>query len=118
MLFAGQFWNIPVTFAKFTGAIPSDLMEEEYYNVTVLPWNESSPPRSFLGRFYPQEWDHSEGPCLYVGNIQGGPSLESEVKLNDSVIEGSYLDYLIPGGDIFETEYKFSQFNEERCSME
>ena len=108
-----------MTFAKFTGNdlnLPPDLMEEEYYNVTVLPWNESSLPRSFLGIFFTQKWDSSAGPCLYVGNAQGGPSSEVEDP-NDSVIEGDYIDYLIPGGDMFEAEYKFAQFQEERCSM-
>ena len=106
-----------MTYAKYTGNdidLPADLLEEQdnFYVVTVLP--ESSPPRSFLGLFYTQKWDHSSGPCLYVGNAQGGPSSEVQDP-NDSVIEGDYLDYFIQGGDLFETEYRFVQFEEERC---
>ena len=108
-----------MTFMKYTGNdldLPPDLMEEKdsFYVVTVQPWASFSPSRSFLGTFFTRKWDNSPGPCLYVGNAQGGPS--SEVKdPNDSVIEGDYTDYLIPSGEMFETEYKFAQFDEERC---
>ena len=80
--------------------------------VTVVP--ESSSPRRFLGEFHTQKWDFSSGPCLYVGNAQGGPSFEVEDP-NDSVVEGYYREYIIEGGDLFETEYKYNQFEEERC---
>lgn len=80
--------------------------------MTVEPG--TSPPRSFLGHFYQYKWDHSAGPCLYVGNAQGGSSFEVEDP-NDSVIEGYYREYIIAGGDLFETEYKYNEFEEEQC---
>lgn len=108
-----------MTFVKYTGNdtdLPPDMLEEKdnFYVVTVQPWANSSPSRSFLGLFYTQKWDNSAGPCLYAGNAQGGPSYEVKDP-NDSVIEGDYFDYLIPSGNMFETEYKFAQFDEERC---
>ena len=119
LILVGQFWNVPVTFVKYAGNntnLPPDLLEEKdnFYIVTVQPWDDSSPSRSFLGIFFSQKWDNSAGPCLYVGNAQGGPSYEVEDP-NDSVIEGDYFDYLIPSEDMFETEYKFAQFDEGRC---
>ena len=82
--------------------------------MTVMP--ESSSPRSFLGEFYHLKWDTSREPCLYAGNAQGGPGYEVEDP-NDSIIEGDYSDYIIPSGDLFETEFKYVQFDEERCGQ-
>ena len=51
--------------------------------------------------------------CFYVGNRQGGTIREVEDP-NDSVIEGSYADYMTAGD--FSTEFTFSHFDEDRCS--
>lgn len=110
---AGQFWNIPVTFTKYNGTELSE--SNRVYIVTVDP--ESSPARSFLGHFYHLKWDKTRETCLYVGNAQGGPSFEV-MDPNDSVIEGRYRDYILQGGDgnLFETDYTYSQFDESRCN--
>ena len=77
---------------------------------------ESSPPRSFLGAFYPLKWDGSKEPCLYVGNAQGGPSYTySDDDPRDSIIEGRYRDYIMKGGSPFETQYAYTKFDEGRC---
>ena len=75
---------------------------------------ESASARSFLGEFYHLTWDKSRKPCLYVGTSQGGPTYDVEDP-NDSVIEGDYRDYIIDNGDLFETAYKYVQFDEGRC---
>ena len=74
------------------------------YNVTVLP--KDSAPRSFLGNNFPQTWDNTVEPCLYVGNSQGGPSGEVP-DLTGSVIEGRYTEYMV--NDMFATDFKYSR---------
>lgn len=114
MTYAGQFWNIPVTYTKYNGSgLPQGADVDRYYVVTVEP-EAPSPPRSFLGEFYHLKWDKSREPCLYVGNAQGGPSYEIEDP-NDSVIEGRYREYIIASDDLFETEYVYTQFADDRC---
>ena len=111
--YAGQFWNIPVTFTKYTGDdLPEGANTDRYYVVTVQP--ASSAARSFLGEFYHLKWDKTREPCLYAGNAQGGPSAEVQDP-NDSIIEGRYRDYIIQSEDLFDTEYVYSRFNEDRC---
>ena len=113
---AGQFWNIPVTYTRYNGTdLPAGTDPSRVYVVRVAP--ESSPARSFLGHIYHLKWDKSREPCLYVGNAQGGPSFEVPDP-NDSVIEGRYRDYILQGGDgnLFETSYTYSQFEENRCT--
>ena len=103
----GQFWNIPIQIASYQGDFnfrvnsPSD-----YYTVTVS--HPHSEPRSFVGSLYHISWDLEEKQCLYVGNSQGGPSSETN-DYDDSVIEGSYKDYVTR--DLFETSFKYSVFN-------
>ena len=79
-------------------------LEGDYYNVTVVPTD--SAPRSFLGQAFPETWDTTQEQCLYVGDGQGGWSGEFK-QLPDSVIEGSYTDYILDG--LFQTTYKFSR---------
>ena len=104
-----------MTFSRYTGAdLPEDFeAPEDIYVVTVQP-PDPSPSRSFLGEFYDRKWDRTNEPCLYVGNAQGGKSYDVEDP-NDSVIEGNYREYFIENEDLFETNYKYVQFEEERC---
>ena len=81
--------------------------------MTVEP--PSPPARSFLGHLYHLKWDKTREDCVYVGNAQGGPSFEV-LDPNDSVIQGRYRDYILSSGDLFETSYTYSEFEEARCS--
>ena len=104
------------SFTKFNG---TGLYEgadiSRYYVVTVDSASEGGSPRSFLGEFYHLKWDKSRESCLYAGNAQGGPSYEVEDP-NDSVLEGRYSEYIISNEDrVFDTQYKYSQFDESRC---
>ena len=44
-----------------------------------------------MGHEYPLTWDHKKRPCIYVGDRQGEASIDAA---GDSVIEGSYSDYM------------------------
>ena len=58
-------------------------------------------------------WEFEHKPCLYVGNSQAGPLGEEDVDPNDSVIEGSYVDYRVDS--MFSSNFTFSYFDEEAC---
>ena len=55
---------------------------------------------------------YEERPCLYVGNSQAG-KLGEEVEPNDSVIEGSYQDYIVDS--VFSPSFRFAQIDENNC---
>ena len=57
-------------------------------------------------------WEFEKKPCLYVGNSQAGP-LGEEVGSNDSVIEGTYKDYIVES--IFSPNFKFAHIDDENC---
>lgn len=111
--FTGQFWNIPITFTPYEGEINSEYesMRNTIHIVTVDPPEGDS--RRFPADLDNQVWDLRRFPCLYCGNSQGGPwgLLEDP---DDSVIQGSYSDYRV--GGLFEPEFKYTKFEEERCS--
>ena len=71
------------------------------YNVTLL--SRSTATRSFTANLFDTTWDAEEKPCLYAGDGQAGPD----------VLEGSYLDYQVE--DMFDTDFKFSQFRAGYC---
>ena len=71
-----------------------------------------SSTRSFTGVLYDLTWEFESKQCLYVGNRQGGPIAEVDDP-NDSVIEGSYQDYLTEGA--FVTQFAYSVFKESEC---
>lgn len=52
------------------------------------------------------------GFCLYAGNNQGGNVFEVE-RPNDSLIEGSYKDYIV--SSIFASDFKFNRFLYGNC---
>ena len=67
--------------------------------------------RHFPGLFYDLVWDRSDRGCYYVGNSQGGPELSRD-PIN-SVIEGSYSQYIVDG--LFDTEFVYEEFDESVC---
>lgn len=50
-------------------------------------------------------------PCLYAGSDQAAEIGDDSSM--DPVIQGTYTDYIVK--DVFETEYKYSKFESERC---
>ena len=67
--------------------------------------------RHFPAFFYQLVWDLSEDGCYYVGNGQGGPE-KTHDPIN-SVIEGSYSQYIVDG--LFDTQFVYEQFDESVC---
>ena len=108
LLPTGQFWNIPITVEEYTGAIVyPEFASETFYTVNVKP--PSSPMRSFVGYIHDVTWEWKRKHCLYVGDRQGGPA--GEVLNDDSVIEGTYRDYIIDTA--YGTDYKFDVFDHQ-----
>lgn len=93
-----------------SAALPEDYNRDMVFVVTVTP--PSGHSRRFIGERFARNWDNSAGPCIYVGNAQGGPSGELEDP-NDSVIEPSYTSYRLSG--LHHTEFAFKQFRDEMC---
>lgn len=106
----GQFWNIPIDVALYSGPA-ADLEAGQRYTIQVS--HPESDPRIFTGLLAPHTWENSRSNCFYVGNRQGGTIQEVEDP-NDSVIEGRYMDYQTSGA--FSTSFTFSHFDEDRCS--
>ena len=72
-----------------------------------------SDPRVFTGLLAGYSWERDRENCFYVGNRQAGTIVEVNDP-NDPVIEGTYSDYQMT--DAFSTDFKFSHFDEDRCS--
>lgn len=72
-----------------------------------------SDPRIFTGLLVECSWERDRTYCFYVGNRQAGTIAEVQDP-NDPVIEGSYVNYIM--ADDFATDFKFSHFDESRCS--
>lgn len=112
MVFAGQFWNIPVSVEPFKGLDRNGNPVPQRYVVNITS-SFSNEARSYTGWLYDLTWSFEEGPCLYVGNRQAGPIYEVKDP-NDPIIEGRYSDYLVQ--DLFsEEEYKYTLFKEDNC---
>ena len=79
----------------------------------VLNITSSTDRRSLTGILSQLTWDLEEGPCLYVGDIQGSYIREIE-EPNDGVIEGLYSDYRVSGR--FVEDFVFGSFDEEKCN--
>ena len=84
---------------------------QEYYVVNVAHPTSSS-PRSFVGGLYSYSWNFEPKQCIFVGTSQGGPTGEVD-DANDSVIEGSYKDYITAGP--FGTNFTYAVFNDAVC---
>lgn len=76
------------------------------YIVTVA-YPGANTTRSFAVYLYHRTWDQTASLCLYGGNSQGGPWSELPGQ-NDSIIEGSFQDYITK--DLFDVNYVFSRF--------
>ena len=105
----GQFWNARVSIEPFTGSVLGAVPGDRFVvNITA-----GSKQRSFTGWLYDLTWDHSEGPCLYVGNRQSGP-IGEVLDPNDPVIESLYSNYRVASA-FDEGEYQFGMFDDSKC---
>ena len=96
---------------EFTGQLRSgDQATGRYILNLTTPGSE---PRSFTGWFYDLTWEFEEGPCLYVGNRQGGPIYEVRDP-NDEVVAELYREYQVNGA-FSEEDYSFGMFDESNC---
>ncbi len=111
---AGQYWNIPVDVTPFTGQLRSGEQATGRFVLNLTTFG--SAPRSFTGWLYDLTWEFEEGPCLYVGNRQGGPIYEVP-NPNDRVIAELYSDYRVESA-FSEENYDFGLFSEDRCTVE
>lgn len=80
------------------------------YKITVHP--NTARERSFVGLKSQVTWEFERRSCLYVGNSQAG-KLGEEVDPNDSVIEGSYKDYMVDS--LFSPDFKYEHVDESTC---
>lgn len=112
LLNAGQFWNVPVKVSNYEvppSATPGHrqtIKQHTPYMVTVA-YPGADTTRSFAVYLYHRTWDQTASLCLYAGNSQGGPWSELPGQ-NDSIIEGSYKDYITR--DLFDVNFVFSRF--------
>ena len=72
-----------------------------------------SAPRRVPARLGPLWFGAGQAQCLYAGDTQGGLVYEVESP-NDSLIEGSYKEYII--SSIFGRDFKFNRFEHSHCS--
>ena len=112
----GQFWNIPITISPITSSttpLTSNSLPPPY--ILTLSPPSPTPQRQFIGRLYYNTWDKRGSECFYAGSGQGGPLGELESpQLRDSVIEGTYTDYIV--SSLFETEFEYSRFDSSQCT--
>ena len=110
----GQFWNIPVEVTPFEGQLRGGGQAENRFIVNM---SSLAVPRIYTGWLDDRTWESEDGvPCLYVGNIQGGPIYEV-TNPNDGVIENRYSDYKVESA-FSEENYAFGLFSEDRCVVE
>ena len=58
-------------------------------------------------------WSSKHTACLYAGDTQGGHVYEVKSP-NDTLLEGSYKDYIVP--NLFATGFKYKKFNDNICN--
>ena len=110
----GQFWNIPVDIAPYTGNLRDGSPSTGRYVVNITTsGGADTQTRSYTGWFYDLTWEFETGPCLYVGNRQAGPIYEVR-NPNDNVIEETYKEYRVSSA-FSEEGYDFGIFMESRC---
>ena len=113
--FAGQFWNVPLSVEPFTGVDRHGNPVPQRYVINITS-TFSNDMRSYTGWLYDFAWSFEEGPCLYVGNRQAGPTYDVKSP-NDPIIEGRYFEYIVP--DLFnEDNYVYGLFAQDDCSQE
>jgi len=108
LIYAGQFWNIPIDVVRYNQSIDG-AVRSDTYTITV---NYPNQRRQFVGFLYPLTWELDFRQCLYVGNKQGGPIGEVNDP-NDPVLQGEYQDYEVD--NIFGTAFQYSHFDDSRC---
>ena len=102
---------MPVSVTPYEGDLWDGSPGSDRYVVNITTRGTN---RAYTGTIHRLNWDHSVGPCLYVGNKQSGPVFEVQSP-NDPVIQNFYGDYLVK--DPFqEVDYKFGMFEESRCT--
>ncbi len=94
----GQFWNVPVSVES---------LQDSSRNYKVVVSHPDSPARSFPALLWHLTWERERRQCLYAGTSNAAKTSNTE-GLSDSVIEGSYKDYIVQ--EAFDTQYKFSRF--------
>ena len=113
---AGQFWNVPITVADYTGRLGSLDPGDRTFYLTISP--PSGNTRTFVGVLQERSWDKTRVPCIYVGNRQAGPigDIPEDEVPNDSVIEGQYLSYIVSSK--YANDCVFcQQFNSTMCAV-
>ena len=95
-----QFWNIPITAVEQDGQLFVVL-----FNSTSLQY------RRIPAELAPLTWDHTQAPCYYMGDSQGGPELSHDP--TESVIEGSLAQY--ETSSLFGATFFYSKFDESLC---
>jgi hypothetical protein len=108
----GQFWNIPVDVRHYNTQLSQSLQDDfdvtNLYQITVFPVS-GGVPRRFIGELFHRNWSKSLKRCIYAGNSQGASLADIKGGPQDSVIEGNYKDYAVPGG-LLKTDFTFNQF--------
>ena len=106
--FSGQFWNVPVQITN-EGIKLRQRHDMEVDKFRVITFTQSDGNvRNVPARLQSHTWSSSQvSPCLYAGDSEGGHLFEVE-EPNDSLLEGSYQDYVME--TLFSTKYKFSKF--------
>ena len=109
---SGQFWNTPIDIERYTGPLSDGSTRNNTYILTIN--YPESPPRCFPAFFLPGTWDDglNNEYCLYAGSAQGGGIVELKSP-NDSVIEGVYTEYIVPGP--FSVGFRYAHFDLSEC---
>ena len=109
---AAQFWNIPISVARYQGPYGDINVTETsriIYSVTLYPDDDNN-TRSFLAERGSDTWDNRKKPCLFAGDNNGGPIWEAP-KEYGSVIEGTTKDYEVE--DVFGSTFTFSKYTSD-----
>ena len=93
-----------MTVSRYTGVFGEKNESQLAYTVTISPPGKNT--RSFVAQLGPRKWDYRREPCLYAGNVQGGPS--GDVKDDGAVIDGMYTDYMVD--DLFSVNLNNPEF--------
>ena len=103
ILYTGQFWNIPITVTEGD--------DGPYVEIYSLGADNTA---AYIPAFeYSLTWDHSQKPCYYVRDSQGGP--ERFYNQVESVIQGYQSQYQTAGLLNFETSFIYEMFDETVC---
>ncbi len=83
-------------------------------DVNVLKINHPNSLVRFVPVWSGHVWFDHKGrtSCLFAGDTQGGHVYEVESP-NDSLIEGSYKDYIV--SSIFANDFIFNKFQYKKC---